>query len=188
VLTGHTRDDDAETILLNLIRGTGGAGLAGIPRHRPPNVYRPLLGVTRAETREIAMLAGLPFRDDPMNDDLGFSRNRLRHRVMPLLTELNPRAVEAITRAGAIVDSDLEYLEGVVDDLDVSRALPVALVTTLPRPLADRLLMRMLGGAGLGATSGRISRMWEVAEGKASRHELAEGLTVRREGAVLVIE
>jgi tRNA(Ile)-lysidine synthase len=147
-----------------------------------------MLDVTRAEAREIAALVGLPFHDDPMNDDLRLTRNRLRHRVMPLLAELNPRVVEAIARAGGIVDSDRDYLEALVDDLDRPEALPVALVTTLPGPLADRLLMRMLTRAGLGVTSNRISRIREVAEGKASGHELADGLSVRRDGAVLVVE
>ena len=68
ILTGHTLDDQAETVLLNMLRGTGPRGLTGIPLWRPPNISRPMLRITRSETRELALLAGLPFFDDPMNE------------------------------------------------------------------------------------------------------------------------
>ena len=90
VVTGHTKDDSVETVLINLVRGTGSGGLGGIPWHRPPNVYRPLLEVSRSETREIATLAGLEFFDDPMNEDLDLLRAAVRRRIVPELEALNP--------------------------------------------------------------------------------------------------
>ncbi|HEY6635407.1 MAG TPA: tRNA lysidine(34) synthetase TilS [Acidimicrobiia bacterium] len=187
VLTGHTRDDDTETILINLVRGSGPQGLAGIPPFRPPNVYRPILTLTRSETREMAALAGLPFRDDPMNEDLGLTRNQIRLRVLPLLSELNPQAGNAIARAGRIVGADSMYLDSLVTGYDVSGGLPVSIVVTLPGPLGDRLLALLLETNDIGATSERIGRAREVAIGEATRHDLAGGRTIARSGAMLVV-
>ena len=188
VLTGHTRDDDTETILINLVRGSGPRGLAGIPPYRAPNVYRPILALTRSETREIAALAGLPFRDDPMNEDLGLTRNQMRLRVLPLLTELNPQAASAIARAGRIVGADSRYLDSLVAGFDVGEGLPVSMVVTLPGPLADRLLALLLEANQIGATSERIGRAREVATGEAMRHDLADGRGLVRRGAMLVVQ
>jgi tRNA(Ile)-lysidine synthase len=75
VVTAHNRDDQAETILMNLIRGTGLDGLAGIPPRTGDFLARPLLGVSRSDLRELAVLARLPFVDDPSNVDVSFTRN-----------------------------------------------------------------------------------------------------------------
>ncbi|MFP4074338.1 MAG: tRNA lysidine(34) synthetase TilS, partial [Actinomycetota bacterium] len=110
ILTGHTRDDSIETMLINLIRGTGPTGLTGIPSFRPPNIYRPMLAVTRSETREIATLAGLPFVDDPMNEDLSLTRNRIRLELLPVMRELNPQVEAALARTAATLERDRVYL------------------------------------------------------------------------------
>lgn len=188
VLTAHTREDNAETILFNLARGTGPDGLAGIPQKRPPNVHRPILDVSRSETREISVLAGLAFRDDPMNSDPAFTRNRIRHRVIPLLTELNPQVVESLARAGNLVRRDTEYLASLVAEIDVSQGLAVSIVTVLPPPLADRLLARFLVSAGVGVSADRIERLREVVRGDAPRQELAGGRQAVRHGAMVVVE
>lgn len=186
VLTGHTRDDNAETMLINLIRGTGPEGLSGIPRFRPPNIHRPMLDITRDETREMAMLAGLPFTDDPMNADLSLTRNRIRHMILPLLTELNPKVVEALARAADTLDRDTTYLGEMTPPVSGS-SVPAGLVVTLPRPLADRLLADLLRSAGLGVTAERLERVWSVARGETSTQEVAEGKSVWREGALVLI-
>lgn len=188
LLTAHTRDDNAETILINLIRGTGAAGLAGIPTRRPPNTTRPLLDVTRDETREIAVMADLPFRDDPMNEDPALTRNRVRHHILPLMREINPRVVEAISRAGITLRADHLYLEGLVGDFEPSSGVPVGLLDTLPRPLGDRLLGRMLGVAAVGITADRIERMRAAMSSDSGREELAAGRSVIRRGALLFVE
>lgn len=187
VLTGHTRDDSIETMLINLIRGTGPSGLTGIPSFRRPNIYRPMLAITRSETREIATLAGLPFVDDPMNEDLSLTRNRIRLELLPLMRELNPQVDVALARTAATLERDRVYLEERADE-HFGRALPVSAVTTLPRALADRVLRRALEENGIGPTSDRIGRMWSVASGESERQELAAGRVVVRRGALLVIE
>jgi tRNA(Ile)-lysidine synthase len=187
IVTGHTRDDSVETMLINLIRGTGPSGLTGIPRFRPPNVYRPMLAVTRSETREMATLAGLPFVDDPMNEDLSLTRNRVRLVMLPLMRELNPQVDAALARTAETLERDRQYLEDRAAE-HFGRALPVSAVSTLPRALADRVLHKALEESGIGPTADRIQRMWSVASGECDRQDLAGGHSVVRRGALLVIE
>ena len=187
VLTAHTRDDNAETVLINLVRGTGSRGLAGIPSFRAPNVHRPMLGISRAETREMAGLAGLPFVDDPMNADEGLARARVRRTVLPLLAEMNPQIVESLSRAGGLVGRDADFIDSLLSETPEG-AVAVGLVKTLPRPLADRLLARLLDGVGVGVTSDRLDRVWEVVRGESQRRDLAEGKCVVRSGALIVVE
>ena len=111
VATAHTLDDQTETILLNLTRGTGISGLAGIPLRRD-NIIRPLLPFSRKETREYCRQHGFWLHDDPANSDLSFSRARVRHRVMPELRSINPSADHAIARLGALADEEDRFLNG----------------------------------------------------------------------------
>ncbi len=187
VLTAHTLDDNAETILINLVRGTGPAGLAGIPYHRPPRTYRPMLDVTRDETREIAALANLPFRDDPMNSDPALIRNRIRQEIIPRLREMNPRVVDALARAGKTIGADSALLDDMVAHIDTARGVPVAVLATLPRPLGDRILTRLLAAQGVGVTEDRLLRARSVVEGRALRQDLADGKTIERRDAMVMV-
>lgn len=187
LLTAHTRDDNAETVVINLVRGTGSRGLAGIPPFRPPNIHRPLLGVTRSDTREMASLAGLPFGDDPMNDDLTLTRNRVRRTILPLLAEMNPQIVETLARSGELLSRDAVYIDSQVPK-PKGPEVATGLVRALPRPLADRLLSDLLRTVGMSVTSDRLERVWEVVRGESRQHDLADGKTVSRRGALVVIE
>jgi len=100
IAVGHTASDQAETVLYRLARGTGIAGLRGIPPVRGPFV-RPLIDVTRAEVLAYARSRNLVWRCDATNADPTFARNRIRHRVLPELEAINPRALDAILRASA---------------------------------------------------------------------------------------
>lgn len=188
VVTGHTRDDSTETMLINLVRGTGASGLVGIPRFRPPNIHRPMLAVTRSTTREIATLAGLGFVDDPMNEDMSLTRNRVRHQILPILRELNPQIDAALARTATTLERDSKYLEELASQHGAPGSVPVAVVTTLPRAVADRMLRGLLEAAGIEPSSGRIERMWSVASGESQRQQLADGRTAVRRGALLVVE
>jgi tRNA(Ile)-lysidine synthase TilS/MesJ len=175
-------------LLINLIRGTAATGLGGIPYHRPPHIYRPTLDITRDETREMATLVGLPFRDDPMNSDPSLMRNRIRHEIIPRAREMNPQVIEALARAGAAVTADSILLDEMVAHIDTRSGVAVGVLTTLPRPLADRVLGRLLSSAGVGLTEDRLARARSVVEGRAERQDLAEGLSVVRRNAMVVIE
>ncbi|HSB73949.1 MAG TPA: tRNA lysidine(34) synthetase TilS [Candidatus Methylomirabilis sp.] len=106
ILTAHTLDDQAETLLLNLLRGTGPRGLAGIPPSRE-QILRPLLGVSRAEIERYAGVHQVPFREDASNASDCYRRNRIRHHLLPLLAEeYNPRIVESLASLAALLRED----------------------------------------------------------------------------------
>ncbi len=131
VVTGHTASDRAETLLHNLARGSGLDGLTSLGWQRPlrgivspggasrstpaslePQLVRPLLDFTRMETAEICQALALPVWEDPVNQDLGYARNRMRHKVLPQLVEqINPRAVEHLAQTAELLEADVQYLE-----------------------------------------------------------------------------
>jgi tRNA(Ile)-lysidine synthase len=146
-----------------------------------------MLSVSRDETREIAMLAGLPFADDPMNEDLSLTRNRIRFEILPLMRAVNPRVDAAISRAAGVLERDSEFLDQMAASL-YQDPVPVSLISTLPRVLADRMLRRLLEENGVGPTSDRMERVWSVVAGDSERQDLTLGRVVVRRGAVVVIE
>lgn len=97
IATGHTRDDQAETVLLHLTRGSGITGLAGMRPSRD-GVVRPLLCIGRPETAEVCASAGITPREDPTNRSLRYARNRIRKRVLPELATINPQVSSALAR------------------------------------------------------------------------------------------
>lgn len=192
LLTGHTRDDHVETVVLNMVRGTGLRGLSGIPYHRPRNIYRPMLSVTRSETREIASLAGLGFVDDPMNEDPALTRNVLRRSILPSLRRLNPRLDEAIARMAALAGEDADFLDDMSGEIPVVRrdgasGVPIGSLLAVPQPLARRALVELLRDVGVEATEARVRLLWEVVAGQTWSHEVGGGVTVRRAGPLLVV-
>lgn len=116
IATAHTRSDNAETALFNLIRGSGGEGLRGIPPVRG-RIIRPLLEVGGDEIREYLLTLGQPFVEDSTNRSLDYSRNRIRHRVMPELRQINPQAEAHISGFCGRLRRDTDYLEQAADDL-----------------------------------------------------------------------
>jgi tRNA(Ile)-lysidine synthase len=119
--TGHTLDDQAETVLLQLLRGTGPDGLAGMAV-RSGRLLRPLLTARRAQTRACCAAVGLDWREDPTNAEDGPLRNRVRHRLLPLLEELRPGATQALARTAALAADERDWLAPLVAE---------ALATTL---------------------------------------------------------
>ena len=121
VVTAHTADDQAETILHHIIRGTGIAGLAGMARTRPlgpATLIRPLLGFRRAELLAYLSDLGQPFRDDSSNRDTRFTRNRIRHELLPRLAEeFNSGVVEALLRLGSLAGESQEVIDGLAGEL-----------------------------------------------------------------------
>ncbi|HSB77576.1 MAG TPA: tRNA lysidine(34) synthetase TilS [Candidatus Methylomirabilis sp.] len=106
ILTAHTLDDQAETVLLNLLRGTGPRGLAGIPASRD-RILRPLLGVSRAEVETYAAARQVVFREDASNASDTYRRNRIRHHLLPLLAkEYNPRIARSLAALASLVRED----------------------------------------------------------------------------------
>ncbi len=149
ILTGHTLDDQAETVLGNVLRGTGATGLSGIPPTRG-RIMRPLLDVARSDTRLVAEELGLPFVDDPQNSDAGVRRNQLRNETIPTLTtRFNPRLVEALARLASNAAADDEVLGSRAARVPVIHregavVVPAAVLATLPPAIAARVARRAL--------------------------------------------
>ena len=149
VVTGHTLDDQAETVVMNLMRGSGSAGIAGMLRSRP-GVVRPLLGFSRADIRLLAEELSLPFVDDPANDDERFLRNRVRRKLLPDLEEnYAPGVRGTLARTGALAAADDHLIESLTDDIPVvgdarTVSIPIAALLTAPQPVAARSIRRSL--------------------------------------------
>jgi tRNA(Ile)-lysidine synthase len=123
VLTAHTMDDQAETVLLRLMRGSAGSGLGGMDAVRPLGtstsikLVRPLLWARRSDTENYCRLRKTPFLTDEMNNDLGFSRVRVRRQLLPLMQSFNNRIVEAISRTATQLREDRAVLATDSDEL-----------------------------------------------------------------------
>jgi tRNA(Ile)-lysidine synthase len=145
VVTGHTRDDQVETLLMRLVRGTGLDGLAGIAAIRPP-FLRPLLGLTRSSTRELSTLAGLAWRDDPENLDWHHLRNRIRRDLVPAMAATFGTApAESLVRMAALVADDIAVLETAARSVpSESRPgqirLAIGSLLAVPRPVSARAI------------------------------------------------
>jgi tRNA(Ile)-lysidine synthase len=116
VATGHTSSDRAETLLYNLLRGSGSDGLQALTWQRPltPTVQlvRPLLTCTRAQTAQFCQTAHLPIWEDPTNHDLTYARNRIRQELIPYLqTHFNPSVETTLTQTAELLRADVAYLE-----------------------------------------------------------------------------
>jgi tRNA(Ile)-lysidine synthase len=117
VLLGHTRDDQAESVLLGLARGSGTRSLAGMPPYRG-RFRRPLLAVPRSTTRQACTALGLEVWDDPHNEDDRFARPRVRHTVLPTLErELGPGIAEALARTAQLARDDADALDALASEL-----------------------------------------------------------------------
>ena len=114
VAVGHHADDQAETMLLRLLRGAGPTGLGAMSPVRAPGVIRPLLGATRAQIRAYASREGIEFREDRSNRDLSVPRNRVRHELLPSLRRRhNPAVVDALSRTASLLRDEDDYLDEV---------------------------------------------------------------------------
>lgn len=164
VAVGHTRDDQVETVLMHLVRGSGTRGLVGLKplnRWQAPGgpaitVIRPLLGVSRRETEAYCRCHRLAARKDTSNLSLSPLRNRIRLELLPLLREYNPRVAEAVLRTAAIAAEDLAFIDAeterlwekvagkrqntVVLDRDAFGRLPLAIKRSLLRLSIERLI------------------------------------------------
>lgn len=152
VLLGHTRDDQAETVLLGLSRGSGGRSIAGM-RRGFDRFRRPLLDVSRADTRAACEAESIDVWHDPHNEDPRFTRARVRNRVMPMLeAELGPGVAVSLSRTADLLRPDMEYLDRLAErahhDLGGGAELSVAGLGALSAPLRTRVLRRAALSAG----------------------------------------
>jgi tRNA(Ile)-lysidine synthase len=158
VLLGHTLDDQAETVLLGLGRGSGPRSIAGMRPDDPPWL-RPLLGVRRAVAAAACVADGLPTWADPHNDDPRFTRSRLRHEVLPLLEDvLQGGVAEALARTAELLRADLDALDAIAtraaeSAIDGGAGLDAAALAALDGGVRRRVLRGWLLSQGVSAVT-----------------------------------
>jgi len=180
--TGHTADDQAETVMLNLVRGTGLLGLAAMR----PGHHHPLLAVRRAETHEVCERAGLVPVVDASNADPAYRRNRVRHEVLPLLDDVAERdVVPLLVRAADQARRATDHLVAEADEL-VGDPADVAALRRVPEAVASVAVhqwLRRCSPDGYPPDAAAVSRVLAVAAGAQRATELAGGWrVVRRQG------
>lgn len=183
--TGHTMDDQAETVLINLMRGAGVRGLGAMQ----PGTRRPILGLRRADTEAVcAVLGWEPFMD-PTNTDSSFVRNRVRHELVPLISAIAGRdVVPLLARTAAHARSANAVVDVVASDLDASDALALA---SAPDAVAAAALQRWVQtetGEEYPIDTKSVDRLLRVARGEAVAAEVTGGYRISRSKQRLRIE
>lgn len=186
IATAHNADDNAETVILNLTRGSGAKGLCGIPPMRDKFI-RPILDKSRAEIEKYLLENNVPHVEDSTNAENEYSRNKIRHYVMPVLSEINPAFSEAVMRTTQLMHDDEEYIGAVaqsfVDENLKGNALPVDKLKTLPKAVLSRVL-RIMCGRGLSAV--HAAAVSELLKGEGLSYADIPGMRVSRDSGYLI--
>ena len=180
VFTGHTADDQAETIILHLLRGGGPDALAGMG-----DEHHPIIKLRRADTESVCQIFEWTPVEDPTNEDPRFRRNRVRHEVLPLLNDVAERdVVPLLIRAGEIAEKDADLLDQLAQEIDVKDAAALA---SAPIALARRSIRAWLRGEHPPDLAS-VERVLQVARGEALGTEITGGRSVRRTNGKLRLE
>jgi tRNA(Ile)-lysidine synthase len=177
IATGHTLDDSIETVIFNLTRGSGLAGLAGIPAVRG-KIIRPLIDCEKAELLEFLGDSRIDYLQDPTNVTMAYSRNKIRNRVVPMLVDINPAAKRNIARLSGIVTGELEYIRASsvsAYNLAVLKADKTKIVLDLElldryheilrKKVVEEAVRRLVENPS-GLTSGALDRALRIIDGK----------------------
>lgn len=198
IATAHNANDNAETLLMRLIRGTGTRGLSGIPPVRE-KIVRPLLTVSRQEIEDYLSRHSLPFVQDSSNFEDTYTRNRIRHQLLPVLEEISPGIVERLNRTAAHLRADEEFLSGEARKIilqaeragDTLRIPAVQLAQSSPAVAirAARMLLGELRAGNDNCTSAHLQALLELCQGEKASGELQlpGGIFVRREYEMIVL-
>jgi tRNA(Ile)-lysidine synthase len=171
-MLGHTLDDQAETVLLGLARGSGAKSIAGMSAVSSDGKYlRPLLSIRRETTVSFCVDSGLEFWSDPQNEDLKFSRVKVRKSVIPVLEkELGPGIAEALARTAGLLQEDISYLDAQAKDVFQALAkltansvfFEAADVAVLPKAIGSRVIHRALLLLGAEPSKSSIDSVYEL--------------------------
>lgn len=194
VLLGHTRDDQAEQVLLGLARGSGARSLAGMPAARG-RLHRPLLGVARVDCRDSLEHEGIAWWEDPMNADPAFSRVRARRALAEVEADLGPGVAAALARSAAQLRADADLLDALAAEARAALGegpWPAEGIAALPEAVRSRVWRRLLVEAG--APAGQLGHRHTEAcdrlvtdwHGQGPVHAPGD-LRVRRSGALVSI-
>ncbi len=213
-MTAHTADDQAETVLFRAARGSGPRGLGGIRAERSPHVVRPLLPFRRAEIEAFAGERGIPFRDDPTNRDPRWTRNRIRHTVLPALEEAVPGASAALAALAGTSRLEGAALDELLDERIAALSRPGSGSSGTPRSARDdatsasgflldrralgalslplltlvlrRAAQRLGGDPGRAATAALVSLVRDLPSGR--RVDAGGGIVVENRSGIVAIK
>ena len=180
VATAHNADDNLETVIFNLARGTGLRGLRGIPPVRDGYIVRPLLAFTSAEIRAECEAEGLSFVVDSSNLSDGYTRNRIRHGIIPELEKINPSVRKTVLAGCETLSYDSDYLESEAEKLLCDGSTySCEKLTALPRALSSRIVSAMFSQVSDESLPAlHISAVLEAAaSGSHGRFHLPDGVT-----------
>jgi tRNA(Ile)-lysidine synthase len=176
IALGHTQDDQVETLLLHLLRGSGSRGL-GAMRRRDADLARPLLDISRKDIEAYLSRLHLVPRRDPSNDDPRFTRNRLRQQVLPAIDAFDPAARELLARTADILGEEDRFLDDAIAQLPADLARDRVAFARLPPALQRRVIRRLVPDAGF--LEVEALRRGEPPAGAARNPQLPARLTVR---------
>ena len=172
-MTGHTSDDQAETVLINLLRGAAATGLSAMR----PTTARPLLHIRRHETHALCAALNIAVVDDETNTDARFLRNRVRHELIPAMNDLSQRdVVPLLVRTADVLRTDDDLLNELALAIDPTDAKALA---AAPRPLAHRALRRWLADP-YPPDLATLDRVLTVAKGEVLACDIGENRQIRR--------
>jgi tRNA(Ile)-lysidine synthetase-like protein len=197
--TGHTLDDQAETILYRIIRGTGIRGLAGMEFMRPDGIIRPMLGMKRSHVAEYDRLQGIAYVNDRTNNDTRLARNHIRTAIIPLLEKINPQAVRSIASLANIAREEGSALEKMALDLEqgsivfdwvMIKAFRTDDVRTAPDAVIKRFLIHIISGfinEPRGIDAIQIDAALEVLKGTLRAHTIKRKVKVLLEDDLFIV-
>lgn len=173
VMTGHTSDDQAETVLINLLRGAASQGLSAMT----PGHQRPLLQLRRSETHQLCSSLSIDPVNDETNADTSFLRNSVRHVLLPMMNDMSKRDLSPILcRAADVLRDDNQLLEELASALDPTDAIALS---QAPRPLATRAIRNWLAQP-YPPDQATVDRVLDVAAGSTLACDVGGGREVRR--------
>lgn len=190
--TAHNADDNAETVLLNLVRGSGSRGACGIPRTRELScgtLVRPILSVSRDQIERYCAERSLSYVTDSTNLSDDYARNRIRHKVLPELKGLNSDFLGAVSRFCAVIGEDCDHLDTAARELLKCGAPSAELLISQPRPIASRALLFFLRERGARPEARHVEALLDAAKNKKRGGvSLPGGVTAFFEGGVLTVK
>jgi|GEM_PF-321443 tRNA(Ile)-lysidine synthase len=200
IATGHTADDQAETLIYRLVRGTGIRGMAGMGHARPDGLIRPMLNITRAEVEAFARKNDIRFVTDQTNSDLTLVRNLIRKKILPLMREINPLAETAISRFASIAAVENSYIvdetdrlieSALIHDWNVCRVYDAQKLKYASEALVHRMIIKIsadMQGDPRGIPATDVEQALMVIRGKSRAHTIMRRVSIKSDDKYLSFE
>lgn len=168
VFTAHNKDDNAETVLLHLLRGSAAAGMRGIGFLRGDGVCRPLINISRDEIEEYLKLNGIKWVNDETNNSDDYTRNFIRHNILPQMKKVNPAIVETLYKSSRVFAEDDSYLQDMADKAnalffcDDGVGILKDAIKSLPQPIAKRVIISAINKMKLSLSARDIEAVYSL--------------------------